>query len=89
MERLMQYMDDLEDVIYALALAAGRIARAAGALIRLAAAIATPIGIFLLALVQLPLGLAAATLLSVILLYRAVVNRPARLRHANLPQQGT
>lgn len=44
MERLMQYLDNLEDFMYALVLAAGRIARAAGALLGLAMSIATPAG---------------------------------------------
>lgn len=84
MERLMQYLDDVEDFLYAIVMAAGRIARALGAVLWLAASIATPVGIVLLALSQPPLGLGAATMLSVILLYRAVVNRPGQARQPSL-----
>lgn len=87
MERLMQYLDDLEDFVCALILAARRIARVAGALLGLALSIATPIGILVLALAQPPLGLAAATMLSVVLLYRAVVYRPGQLRRPELAGQ--
>lgn len=86
MERLMQYLDDLEDSVCALALAAGRIARMVGALLGLVLSIATPVGILLLSLARPPLGLAAATMLSVVWLYQAVVNHPARLRQAAAPQ---
>lgn len=78
MERVMQYLDDLEDFVYALALAAGRIARVLVGLLGVALSVATPVGIVALAFVQPPLGLAAATMLSVILLYRAVVSGPRR-----------
>lgn len=78
MERVMQYLDDLEDFVCAIVLAAGRIARALVGVLALALSVATPVGILLLALIQPPLGLAAATMLSVILLYRAVVNGPRR-----------
>lgn len=89
MECLMQYLDDLEDFIYAVVLAAGRIIRAAGALLGLVMSIATPVGIVLLGLARPPLGLAAATMLSVVMLYRAVVNRPGPglVRHAASPER--
>lgn len=74
MECLMQYLDDLEDVVYALALAAGRIRRAAKTLLVLAVSISLQILIVLLALTQPPLALAIVALLSVALLFRAVIN---------------
>ena len=78
MERVMQYLDDLEDLVCAAAVAAARTGRTLVALLCLLLALATPLGIVLLAFVQPPLGLAAATMLSVILLYRAVVTGPPR-----------
>lgn len=78
MERLMQYLDNVEDLIYAVALAAGRIRRAAKSLIVLFASIALQMSILLLTLTQPPLGLAVVALLSVTLLYRAVVNHPGK-----------
>lgn len=78
MECLMQYLDDLEDVICALALAAGRIRRAAKSLLVLALSLAVQILIVLLALTQPPLALAVVSLLSVALLYRAVISHPGR-----------
>lgn len=78
MECLMQYLDDLEDFVYALALAAGRIRRAAKTLFALAVSISLQILIVLLALTQPPLALAMVSLLSVALLYRAVINHPGR-----------
>ncbi|HEU5482975.1 MAG TPA: hypothetical protein VFU80_07800 [Sphingomicrobium sp.] len=82
----MQYLDDLEDLVCALALATGRIARIAARLLGLALSIATPIGILLLALARPPLGLAVATMLSVVWMYQMVVNRPGRLRQPAAPQ---
>lgn len=78
MERVMQYLDDLEDYVYALAMVARRVARVVAALLMVVLSAAIPLGILLLAFVQPPLGLAAATMLSVILLYRAVVSGPPR-----------
>jgi membrane protein implicated in regulation of membrane protease activity len=78
MERVMQYLDDLEDLVCALVLAAGRIARAIAALVGLVLSVAIALGIVALTLLQPPLGLASATMLSVILLYRAVVSGTVR-----------
>jgi hypothetical protein len=74
----MQYLDDLEDFVYALALAAGRIRRAAKAVLLLIVSIALQISILLLAVAQPPLGLAVVTVLSVVLLYRAATNGPGK-----------
>lgn len=79
MERLMQYLDDLEDFVYAAALAAGRIVRILQALAFMAMSVALQVGALLLALTQPPLGLAVAAILSVTLLYRTVVNHPPRI----------
>lgn len=75
----MQYLDDLEDFVYAVALAAGRIARAIQALVIMIVSIALQIGVLLLALTQPLLGLAVATILSVTLLYRTVVGHHPRI----------
>jgi hypothetical protein len=79
MERVMQYLDDLEDFVYAVALAAGRIVRAIRGLAVMTVSIALQIGALLLALAQPPLGLAVASILSVTLLYRTVVSHHPRM----------
>ena len=79
MERLMQYLDDLEDFVYAVALAAGRIIRAIQGLAFMMVSVALQIGALLLALAQPPLGLAVASILSVTLLYRTVVSHHPRI----------
>lgn len=78
MECLMQYLDDLEDFVCALALAAGRILRAVKGLLLLLVSIALLISILLLALAQPTLSLAVVTILSVLLLYRAVTSGPGK-----------
>ncbi len=79
MERVMQMLDDLEDVIYAAVLVAGRILGALRALAFMLASVALQVGALLLALAQPPLGLAIAALLSVTLLYRSVVGPHPRV----------
>lgn len=71
MERVLLYLDDLDDFVYAFALVADRLLRAVlrfgGAIIALAAQSA-----LMLLAVKLPaLGAAAAALLTVFLLYRS------------------
>lgn len=78
MECLIQYLDDLEDFVYSLALAAERIRRAIRALMVLFVSISLSALTVLLALAQPPLGLAIVSLLCVTLLYRAVVNHSDR-----------
>jgi hypothetical protein len=78
MECLMQYLDDLEDFLYAVALAAWRIRRAAKMLALVAVSIALLVAIVLLALTQPPLALAVVALLFVTMLYRAVTTQPPR-----------
>jgi hypothetical protein len=84
MECLMQYLDDFEDFVYATALAAGRIFLAVKAVVVMIASVSLQIGVLLLALTQPTLGMAVVTILSVVLLYRAVVNRPGHPRPAAL-----
>jgi hypothetical protein len=79
MERVMQYLDDLEDFVCAVALAAGRIIRAIQGLAVMMVSVALQIGALLLALAQPPLGLAVASILSVTLLYRTVVSHHPRI----------
>ena len=79
MERMMHVLDDVEDFVYAVALAAGRILRAVRALAFMIVSIALQVGALLLALTQPPLGMAVATLLSVTLLYRTVVGPHPRI----------
>ena len=79
MERVMQVLDDLEDFVCAVALAAGRILLALRALVLLIVSIVFQAGALLLALTQPPLGMAIAALLSVTLLYRTVVGQHSRI----------
>jgi membrane protein YdbS with pleckstrin-like domain len=73
MEVLVQYLDDLEDLFYAAALKAERILQAFRFFLFMAAsAILQLFGIFI-ALKNPPLAVAAASLLLVGMLFRAVV----------------
>lgn len=78
MECLVQYLDDIEDGVYAIALAAERIRSA----LKTAAALVLKVSLLALAVTlawqQPPLALAFASLLAVTLLYRAVINHPGR-----------
>ena len=71
MERLVQLLDDLDDLVSTILLLSERIRRAIVALIKAIFVIALQIGGVLLALAQPPLALAMALLLFVSLLYRA------------------
>jgi hypothetical protein len=73
MERIAQYLDDLEDLIYAVALTAERVRRVFRKLVTVLLALGTLALGFLLALSQPPLALAAVALLMVTALYRAAV----------------
>lgn len=79
MERVMQLLDDLEDFVCAVALAAGRILLALRTLVLLVVSIVFQTGALLLALAQPPLGMAIAAILSVALLYRTVVGQHPRI----------
>ena len=78
MERFIQYLDDLEDLIYACALLGERIRQSARFFVFISTSIAVQIlGIFL-ALANPPMAVAAASLSLVGMLYRGVVyNIPA------------
>lgn len=78
MERIMQYLDDLEDLFYAVAFRLERLRRALRLVVLAILTIGLQAGTFLLALVQPPLALAVASLLSVGMLYRAAVYSPRR-----------
>ena len=73
MERLLQYLDDLEDLIYAAPLIAEQLRRAIQRILFLLASILLQIGGVILALSHPPLALAVVTLMLVTLLYRAVI----------------
>jgi hypothetical protein len=76
MECLLQYLDDLDDFVGILALAAERMRQFVRTAILVSVTLCVQLfGIFL-ALTQPPLALAAVSLLSVGLLYRAAVNNP-------------
>lgn len=73
MERLIQYLDELEDLIYAAPLIAEQLRRAVQRILFLLVSIGLQAGGVTLALYQPPLALAVVTLLLVGLLLRAVV----------------
>jgi membrane protein YdbS with pleckstrin-like domain len=72
-ERLLQYLDDLEDFIYAVPLIAEQLRRAIQRILFLLASILLQIGGVILALSHPPLALAIVTLMLVAMLYRAVI----------------
>jgi hypothetical protein len=72
-ERLLQYLDDLEDLIYAAPLIAEQLRRAIQRILFLFASIVLQIAGVILALNHPPLALAVVTLMLVALLYRAVI----------------
>jgi len=72
MERLAQLLDDLDDVVGAIGLAAERIRSLLVALVFATVSLTVQIGGVLLALSHPPLALAAAILMFVTLLYRSV-----------------
>lgn len=73
MERLLQYLDDLDDLFYAVALAGERIRRFLRASALIASSILLELLFIKLALNDPPLAMAIAALLTVGLLYRGVV----------------
>ena len=80
MERLLQYLDDLDDLFSAIGLLAERIRSVLWLLFSAMAALAVAVGGILLALEEPPLALATAILLLVTLLYRSVTLPIGRLR---------
>lgn len=79
MERLLQYLDDIDDMVGALGLAYERLRRLSLVLIVLAASLVLIAGAISLALIHPPMALATCLLLLVTLLYRAVTS-PTRGR---------
>jgi hypothetical protein len=73
MERIAQYLDDLEDIVYAVALVGERLRRVLQRIITGCVALCTLAFAFLLALSQPPLALALVAILMVTALYRAAV----------------
>lgn len=74
MERVIQYWDDLDDLIGALGLYAERIRRIAVFALSTCLFLALLVGGILLALAKPPLALAAVTILVTTLMYRTVTN---------------
>ncbi len=74
MERLIQLLDDLDDLISTIGLISERVRSAWLSLLFTLVALAAQIGAVLLALIHPPLALATAILLFVILLYRKVTS---------------
>ncbi len=73
MERFLQYLDDLEDLIYAAPLIAEQLRRAVQRILFLLGSICLQVAGVVLALYHPPLALAVVTLLLVGLLFHAVV----------------
>ena len=73
MERLIQYLDELEDLFYAAPLFAEQVRRAIQRILFLLGSVCLQIAGIVLALTHPPLALAVVTLLLVGLLFRAVV----------------
>jgi len=85
MECLLQYLDDLDDAVYALALLGERLRRAAIATGIILLSCTGPVLAVLVALNQPAVGAGAAALLTVTLMYRSVTSRPP---HGAQLQQG-
>lgn len=73
MERLLQYLDDLEDLIYVAPLIAEQLRRAIQRILFLLGSICLQVAGVVLALSQPPIAMAVVMLLLVGMLYRAVV----------------
>lgn len=78
MECLIQYLDDLEDLVYAVALVAEKIRRIAKMFALLVLAIILPVSGVLLALAAPPLALAAVFMALSVLLYRAATGNSSQ-----------
>lgn len=89
MECIIQYMDDVEDLFYAIALRFEGIRGALRILVLTILTVALQAGTFILALVQPPLALAVASLLSVGMLYRAAVYRPQGPQGRQVPAEAS
>ena len=78
MECLIQYLDDLEDLFYAVPLVAERIRSIMKLLLFSVLAVLIPVGGVLLALAAPPLALAAVFMTLSVLLYRAATGNISR-----------
>ena len=72
MERLLQYLDDLDDLYGALGLLYERLRAVLQALVALVLVAAVACAAIVLAMTHPPIALATSTLMFVLLLYRAV-----------------
>ncbi len=82
MERLLQYLDDLDDLYSAIGLLAERIRSVLWLLFSTVVALLAVAGGILLALTEPPFALATAIILFVTLLYRSVTVPAGRLHQA-------
>jgi hypothetical protein len=83
MEVLVQYLDDLEDLFYMIALLAEKIRNAVRFFLFMATSITLQIlGVFI-ALASPPIAVAVASLLLVGMLYRSVVHSPLLAKPAS------
>ena len=83
MEVLVQYLDDLEDLFYAIALLAEKIRNIVRFFLFMATSITLQIlGVFI-ALASPPIAVAVASLLLVGMLYRSVVHSPLLAKPAS------
>ncbi|MFB3125683.1 MAG: hypothetical protein ACE1Z7_08925 [Woeseiaceae bacterium] len=73
MERLIQYLDEIEDLFYAAPLIAEQLRRAIQRILFLLGSISVQVAGIVLALTHPPLALAVVALLLVGLLFRAVI----------------
>lgn len=76
MERLIQYLDDIEDLFYALAQLMERARNTLQTMLLVVSSILFQVFGILLALSRPPMALAVVTLVMVTMLYRAVVRKP-------------
>ncbi len=82
MERLLQYLDEIDDLVWAVGLLAEKIRSLILSALFLAVSLAVQIGSVMLALSHPPVALAVALLMFVTLLYRSVT---VSLRTAEQP----
>ena len=84
MERILQWLDDLDDLLGAVGLLAERLRHAAVTLARLLILFSVALGGVFAGLTEPPLGLAVAILLFVFLLYRSVTQPGFAVRRGSL-----
>jgi len=85
MERIAQYLDDLEDLVCAVVLITERLRRAIRRIVTACLALGMLALGFLLAVSQPPLALAAVSLLMVTALYRAAVGNARGSARGTIP----